>query len=302
MGSAYDFVTGRYSRQSGLRLFGCGFPPQQEDDAIIIFWVGGAARIIVIAIHFGGCACAAAIHRTNDFVRKFFPAFFLVAVGLPLSNRQDVVDHQDSLFCPAFQIPVARNRNELLNPGIVVQLLVYIPERRWDFDPLAHRKTKPVGLPLSVVRILPDNDEFYLREWTQVQCRKGIFHRWEYGVLLPFRVDERRESSKGGRRKMFAESNTPGQRWVGRQVVANRRNVVLQVRDQLQCCCGSRQSTLPVVVRRLLLFGWFDPRRRRLRTVVVVLLLLGSSVSLRLEEGCDHGGRQSYNTVCIVGG
>ena len=60
---------------------------------------------------------------------------------------------------------------------IILQLLIYIDQRRWNFHPRLYTKTKPMCLSHIVVRVLSDNYYLYLRKRCQMQRRKNLIRR-----------------------------------------------------------------------------------------------------------------------------
>ena len=162
------FGRGR-TNQGRFGLFGGRFAPQQKDNSA---WFASL-----------GVSGFALGHGSNDGIREFFPTLFLVAVGLRLSNRQDVVDQENSLLGPSLQIPVCRNGIEIRNVRIIFEFLVDIPEGRWSLNASADRKAQTVCLVGPVVGILSNNHQFDLVKWTEIQSGKSVLRGWEYCVF-----------------------------------------------------------------------------------------------------------------------
>ena len=96
------------------------------------------------------------IQMGNDAIRKGFPAFPFVGIGLAAANRQHGVEQQNSLFGPGSQIAV-RNRGKT---DIILQFLIDVFERGRNRNPPIDRKAQPLCLPGFVIRILPDDHDF----------------------------------------------------------------------------------------------------------------------------------------------
>ena len=160
---------GGRTNQSRFGLFGGRLAPQQKDNSA---WFAGPGV--------GGFALG---HGSNNGIREFFPTLFLVAVGLCLSNRQDVVDQQNSLLGPSLEVPVCRNGIEIRNVWIVLQFLVNIPKRGWSLNASADRKAQAVCLVGPVVGILSNNHQLDLVQWAEIQSGKGVLWGWEYCVF-----------------------------------------------------------------------------------------------------------------------
>ena len=105
-------------------------------------------------------------------------------MGLSLSDRQHVVDHEDALFGPSFEVPVARNGRKAGNIRIVHEFLVNIAEGWRGLDAPADRKTNPVSLVGPVIWVLPNDHELGFGQRAEVQRGKGVLGRWIYRVLF----------------------------------------------------------------------------------------------------------------------
>ena len=149
------------SNQCRLGLFGGRFSPQQKYQRPILLG-----------------------DRPNDGVREILPSLFLVAVRLALADRQNVVDEEDALLGPSFQVSVVGFRMKVLHTRIVHQFLVDISQGGRGLDSPADGKTEAVGLIRPVVGILPDNDQFCLGEGAQIQRGKGVLRGWKDGVFV----------------------------------------------------------------------------------------------------------------------
>ena len=138
--------------------FFCGrLAPQQEHDTLGLFCFPVAivfGRIVVV--------CRSLVHGTKDGVCQFLPSLFLVAVRLSLSDRQHVVDQKDTLFGPSLEVSVIWNRRKVGNTGVVLELLVDVPQGRRGLNPATDGETEAVGLFVSVVGILSNDHELSL--------------------------------------------------------------------------------------------------------------------------------------------
>lgn len=149
------------SNQCRLGLFRGGLAPQQKDQGFVPL-----------------CDCS------DDRIRKVLPSPLFVAVGLGLADRQDVVDQEDALFGPSFQISVLGNGIEIGNLWIVHQFLVNVAQGGRGLNSTTNGKAEAVGLVGPVVGILSDNDQLGLGERTQIQGGKGVLWGRKDGLFL----------------------------------------------------------------------------------------------------------------------
>jgi hypothetical protein len=61
----------------------------------------------------------------ENATRHVLPALFLVRMGLPLADRQDGIEEEHALACPAHEVSVGRPRYE---PLVRAQFLVHVAQ------------------------------------------------------------------------------------------------------------------------------------------------------------------------------
>ena len=94
----------------------------------------------------------------NDFIGKPLPSQLLMGQRLPFFHRQDRIQQQYAILRPVLQIPVSGKRHLVL----ILQLLVHIPQGRWDLHPVIHRKRHPMRLALTMIGILPQDHHLHI--------------------------------------------------------------------------------------------------------------------------------------------
>ena len=101
-----------------------------------------------------------------------FPTHALVTVRLPGPHGENSIEEQYPLLCPFGQLAMIGYGQ----PKFIMDLFEYIFKRgRWRYT-LSHRKTKPMGLALSVIRVLSNNHNLYITVRCKLQCIKNIIH------------------------------------------------------------------------------------------------------------------------------
>lgn len=65
--------------------------------------------------------------------------------------------------------------------NVRTQLLEDVGEAWWNSDPSVHRKAQAVGLSVTVIRILSENDDARVGERRRVERAKHLIVRWVHG-------------------------------------------------------------------------------------------------------------------------
>ncbi len=109
----------------------------------------------------------AALQRqlADGLVGEILPANLLVAARLVVLDREHGIEQQHPLCRPAAQVAMRSRRDA----QVLLQLLIYILQRRRNAAAARNRKTEPHSLPRIVVGILPQNDHFDLLKGRAVE-------------------------------------------------------------------------------------------------------------------------------------
>ena len=108
---------------------------------------------------------AMGVEGRNGRVGKGLPPTALMASGLMGTHREGGIEQQHALLGPPRQVAVGGHRRS----DIRGYLLEDIDERGGHHDTAGHGETESHGLPLLVIRVLPDDDHLDLVEGTQVE-------------------------------------------------------------------------------------------------------------------------------------
>ena len=114
------------------------------------------------------------IHCLNDRIRKLLPSSSLMGICLMRPHRKHGIQKQYTLICPFFQIAVVWN----FTPQIILQFFINILQRWRNFFLIRKdRKRKTMCLMFIVIRVLSQNQYFYLTKRCKMQCIKNILCR-----------------------------------------------------------------------------------------------------------------------------
>ena len=103
--------------------------------------------------------------QPNDVVGEPLPAMPRVGRRGMSAYGQHRVEEQHALPCPRDKAAVCGRRDT----EIVLHFLVDVEEGRRRLDANLHGERKPVCLPVTVVRVLPENDDLRIRKARVVQ-------------------------------------------------------------------------------------------------------------------------------------
>ena len=126
------------------------------------------------------------IDRTDNGIRKVFPAFSLMRIRLVSPDRQHRVQHENSLLCPLLQISVVGD----VTPQIIVKLRIDVLERRRNPLPRQHGKRQTVSLIGPVIGILPQDQNLHILQSRQMQRIENIVGRRIDGSGIVFLSDK----------------------------------------------------------------------------------------------------------------
>lgn len=105
-------------------------------------------------------------------------------------NREGGVEQQDSLFRPSSEVTIGR----ALTPGLLSYLLVNVGERRRDRDSAGDRERESHGLPVAMVRVLPQDDHLEIFRRASVEGIKNLARGREYlrgSIFRPHEICKR---------------------------------------------------------------------------------------------------------------
>ena len=98
----------------------------------------------------------------NHPVREDFPAFSSVGGGFMGFYGEDGIEKEDALLRPRGKIATGRHRN----PQVLMKLMEDILQRGWKGHTGWHGKAQPMGLPGTMIRVLPQYHHLHLRKRT----------------------------------------------------------------------------------------------------------------------------------------
>ena len=115
-------------------------------------------------------ALPALVDGLHDGVGEGLPAVARMRGGLVLAYGEHRVEQQHPLLGPAVKV-AARGVGR---PRVVAHLLEDVLQRRREGDAVAHREAEPVGLPRTVVGVLPDDDHLEPLEGALVEGAEDV--------------------------------------------------------------------------------------------------------------------------------
>ena len=108
---------------------------------------------------------ASAVEGGDGSVGERLPSVSAVAKGLMLADGETRVEQEDALSGPSHE--VARSRDGRARLGL--HLLEDVLKRRREGDAVVHAETKSVGLPGTMIGVLPEYDDAHLVEGRRVE-------------------------------------------------------------------------------------------------------------------------------------
>ncbi len=125
--------------------------------------------------------------RLNHCIGKTLSWDMLMWCWLSCSHGQDRIEKQYSLLGPRFQISTLRN----FSSYIVADLFVNIYERWRRLHSIWHRKTQPMRLSFTMIRVLSQNHDLHLIERRQFKRIEDLPSCWIDHLPLCFLIKQR---------------------------------------------------------------------------------------------------------------
>ena len=142
----------------------------------------------------------------DDGVGEGFPAFVLMGACLVGAHGEGGVEEEDALVGPAFQIARCGDGNA----EVVFNLFEDVLEGGRLLDAFRDGERKPVRLSRTVVRVLPEDDDFGVVHAAMVEGVEDEFAGRIYPGLPVFVPDETGEGFEVRFLEFFAEQFFPG--------------------------------------------------------------------------------------------
>src|SRR2546423_3245220 len=105
-----------------------------------------------------------------------------MAVWLRSSYREGGIQQEYTLFCPALQVAMTRNRGSY----IFMQFFKNIDERRRRLYTTRNGECQSLRLAMTVIRILTQQNQFYFIKWSSFKGVKDQLARWINGLAQCF--------------------------------------------------------------------------------------------------------------------
>src|SRR5674476_1463803 len=144
------------------------------------------------------------VDGTDDGVGEVLPTAGAVRVWSAGTHREHCVEEEDSLACPAFEVPALG----WSNLGVAFELLPDLAQRWWEL-PLRDREGETVRLPLSVVRVLAQDDNAHLGVWGQLERTEHLLSSRIDRPCFALLVDELGELRPTRRVQGIAQDGIP---------------------------------------------------------------------------------------------
>lgn len=105
----------------------------------------------------------------NDCICEYFPSFSLMTRWLSWSDSQYGIEKEDSLLGPICEICTST-----VDIEVAFELFEDVSETRLRWAPIRDGEWESHGCTWCMIGILSEYDDFYLIEWSKIECSENI--------------------------------------------------------------------------------------------------------------------------------